>query len=145
MTEAEWEFTNSAACERLASMLTRAMWLDGKSFSPDGKRLGTTLMITQFLRENGLINLHCHAYALDYSFGSQAHEAAYQDCMMHYLLLSPFLVKMGVTTKEEYEQLCDQISDEMQAPAFRGLWFLLSVWGTKPALVQHSQRKKINR
>ena len=32
LTEAEWEFTNSAACERLADMLTKAMWLDGKSF-----------------------------------------------------------------------------------------------------------------
>jgi len=60
-------------------------------------------------------------------------------------LLSPFLVKMGVTAKEEFDQLCDQISYEMQTSAFRGLWFLLSVWGTKLDLVQHSQRKKINR
>jgi SAM-dependent methyltransferase len=132
LTEAEWEFTNSAACERLANMLTQAMWLDGKSFSPDGKRLGATLMITQFLKEKGLIDLQRHAYALDFSFGAEAHEAAYQDLMMNYPLLSPFLVKKGFTTKEDFDQICDQISYEMQEPTFRGNWFFLSVWGTKP-------------
>jgi ubiquinone/menaquinone biosynthesis C-methylase UbiE len=145
LTEAEWHFTNSAACERIADMLTRAMWLDGKSFSPDGKRLGATLMISQFLRENGILNLQRHAYGLDFSFGTEAYETEYQNAMMGYPLLSPFLVKMGVTAKEEFDQLCDQISYEMQTSAFRGLWFLLSVWGTKLDLVQHSQRKKINR
>ena len=44
LTEAEWHFTNSAACERIADMLTRAMWQSGKSFSPDGKRLGAQAM-----------------------------------------------------------------------------------------------------
>jgi SAM-dependent methyltransferase len=132
LTEGEWEFTNSAACERIADMLTRAMWKDGKSFSPDGKRFGATLMITQFLKESGLINIQRRAYALDYSFGTEAYETSYQNLMMTYSLLSPFLVKMGVTTKEEYDQLCDQASVEMQKSTFRGLWFLLSICGTKP-------------
>ena len=135
LTEAEWEFTNSAACERLANMLTSAMWKDGKSFSPDGKRLGATLMISQFLREKGLINIQRHAYALDFSFGAEAYEATYQDLMMNYPLLSTFLVKMGLTAKEEFDQLCDQVSVEMQEPTFRGLWFFLSAWGTKPNAV----------
>ena len=92
-------------------------------------------MIAQFLKEYGLTNIQRHAYALDFSFGTEAHETTYQNFMMGYPLLSPFLVKMNITTKEEYEQLCDQISIEMQNPAFRGLWFLLSVWGTKPSVV----------
>jgi SAM-dependent methyltransferase len=132
LTEAEWEFTNSAACERLADMLTKAMWLDGKSFSPDGKRFGATLMISQFLKGGGLINLHHRAYAVDFSFGAEAHETMYQDCMMHYPLLSPFLVKKGVTTKEKFDKLLDQISYEFQESTFRGLWFLHSAWGVKP-------------
>jgi len=132
LTEAEWQFTNNAAFERIADMMTHAMWKDGKSFSPDGKRFGATLMTTHFLREAGLINIQRHAHALDFSFGSEGHETVYQDIMMHYPLLLPFLLKMGVTTKEEFNQLCDQISSEMQMPIFRGLFFLLSVWGTKP-------------
>jgi ubiquinone/menaquinone biosynthesis C-methylase UbiE len=134
LTEGEWQFANGAAFERIADMLMRAMWLDGKSFSPDGKRVGATLMISQFLRESGLLNLQHQAYGLDFSFGTEAHETTYQNFMMGYPLLSPFLVKKGVTTKEEYAQLCDQISVEMQEPTFRGLWFLLSVWGTKPSV-----------
>ena len=138
MTEGEWEFTNSAACEHIADMLTCAMWQDGKSFSPDGKRFGATLMITQFLRDSGLVDIQRHAYALDYSFGTEAYESSYQNFMMTYPRLSPFLVKLGITTKEEYEQLCDQTSVEMQKSTFRGLWFLLSVWGTKPDSAPHS-------
>jgi len=131
LTEGEWQFANTAAFERIGDMLMQAMWKDGKSFSPDGKRVGSTLMIAQFLKKRGLINIQRHAYALDFSFGSEAHETTYQNFMMGYPLLSPFLVKMNITTKEEYEQLCDQISIEMQRPNFRGLWFLLSVWGIK--------------
>ena len=138
LTEGEWQFANGAAFEHIADMLTRAMWLDGKSFSPDGKRIGATLMVSQFLRESGLLNLQRQAYGLDFSFGTEAYETTYQNFMMGYPLLSPFLVKKGVTTKEEYAQLCDQISIEMQEPTFRGLWFLLSVWGMKPNLAQHS-------
>jgi hypothetical protein len=138
LTEGEWHFPNSVACERASAMLARAMWLDGKSFSPDGKRLGATLMISQFLRESGLIDIQRHAYTIDYSFGAETYETSYQNLMMTYPRLSPFLVKMGVTTKEEYDQLCDQISYEWQMPTFRGLWFLLSVWGTKSDLAPHS-------
>ena len=121
LTEGEWEFTNCVACEQVADMLARAMWQDGKSFSPDGKRFGATLMISQFLRESGLINIQRRAYALDFSFGAEAHETMYQNSMMSYPLLSPFLVKMGITTKEAYDKLCDQISYEMQKPIFRGI------------------------
>lgn len=138
LTEGEWHFTNSPACERVAAMLAQAMWLDGKSFAPDGKRFGATLMISQFLKENGLINLGRHAYTIDYSFGAATYETSYQNVMMTYPRLLPFLVKMGVTTKEEYDRLCDQISYEWQTPTFRGLWFLFSVWGIKPSVASHS-------
>jgi hypothetical protein len=32
----------------------------------------------------------------------------------------------------EFDRLYQQLSVEMQEPRFRGLWFFLSVWGTKP-------------
>lgn len=131
LTEGEWQFANTPAFERIGDMLTQAMWQDGKSFSPDGKRVGATMMIAQFLKEYGLSNIQRHAYTLDFSFGTEAHETTYQNFMMGYPLLAPFLVKMGVVTKEDYDQLCNQLSIEMQMPAFRGLWFLLSVWGNK--------------
>ena len=132
LTEAEWVFSNGSASEQFASLLTHAMWLDGKSFSPDGKRFGATLMLGQFFRDAGLVNIQRQAYALEYSYGTEAHETWYQNIMIAYPLLLPFLLKMGVTTKEEFDRLYEQIGAEMQQPEFRALFFLLSVWGTKP-------------
>src|SRR5437667_425536 len=112
--------------------VVRAIWLAGKSFSPDGKRFGTTLILSQFLREAGLGNIQHQAYALDYSYGTEAHETMYQNTMITYPLLLPFLLKMGVTTREEFDRLYEQIAAETQEPEYRGLWFYLSVWGTRP-------------
>src|SRR6266567_1105699 len=98
----------------------------------DGERFGTTLVLSQFLREAGLGNIQHQAYALDYSYGTEAHETMYQNTMITYPLLLPFLLKMGVTTREEFDRLYEQIAAETQEPEYRGLWFYLSVWGTKP-------------
>ncbi len=46
--------------------------------------------------------------------------------------MAPFLLKMGVTTQEEFDHLYEQVGAEIQDPAFRGMGFFLSVWGTKP-------------
>jgi hypothetical protein len=108
------------------------MWLDGKSFAPDGKRFGATLMISQFLRDAGLINVQRQVYALEYSYGTEAHESFYQDAMAWCQLLLPFLLRMGVTTQEEFDHIYQQIGVEMQEPEFRGLFFLLSARGEKP-------------
>ena len=112
------------------------MWLAGKSFSPYGKRFGTTLMLGPFLREAGLDNIQHQAYALEYSYGTEAHETMYQNTMITYPLLLPFLLKMGVTTREEFDRLYEQIAAETQEPEYRGLWFYLSVWGIKPESLQ---------
>ncbi|MFL5652706.1 MAG: hypothetical protein ACJ8CB_00765 [Ktedonobacteraceae bacterium] len=132
LTDGEWEFSNGAASEKIADLLTRATWLAGKSFSPDGKRFGTTLILGQLLRDAGLTNLQRHAYALEYSYGTEAYETFYQEFVIGIPLFLPFLQNMGVTTKEEFDRLYQHMSEEMQESEFRGLWFFLSVWGTKP-------------
>ncbi len=132
LTEAELWFSNGAVSEKIASMLARAVWLGGKSFSPDGKMSGITLMLGGFLRDAGLTNIQHSASALEYSYGTEAHETWYQNLMIGYQLVAPFLLKMGVTTQEEFDRLYEQIGAEIQDPAFRGMGFFLSVWGTKP-------------
>jgi SAM-dependent methyltransferase len=130
-TEAEWVFSNGVASERFADMVTRAMWLDSKSFSPDGKRFGITLALRRLLSDAGLTNMQQQAFALDYSFGAEEHETLYQNLITAFKLMQPFLVKMKVTTPEEVDQVYQHITEEMQEPEFLGLFFLRSVWGTK--------------
>lgn len=132
ITEAEWIFSNGKACEEFAARLTRAMWLDGKSFSPDGRRMGATLALGRLFRESGLIEIERQAYSLEYSYGTENHEIWYQNILTAYPSLLPFLLKMGVITQEEFRQLYTQIDQEMQEPDFLGEFFLLSVSGRKP-------------
>jgi ubiquinone/menaquinone biosynthesis C-methylase UbiE len=138
ITDGEWQFSNGEASEKIADMLTQASWLAGKSFSPNGRRFGTTLVLSQFMRDAGLTNLQRQPFALDYSYGTPAHETFYQEFVIGAPLLLPFLQGMGMTTKEEFDRLYNQLVEEMQQPSFRGLWFFLSVWGTKPESPQQN-------
>jgi len=132
LVEAEWGMSNGEAREQLAGRLIRALWLTGKGYYPEGKLLGITLMLTQFLREGGLADIQHKAHAIDYSHGTQAHESWYQNALFGYPLLFPFMQKAGVITQKEFDQLYQQTLDEMQEPRFRGLFFFLSAWGRKP-------------
>ena len=132
LVEAEWGMSNGEACEQLAGRLIRALWLTGKGFYPEGKLLGITLMLTQFLREAGLADMQYKAHASDYSYGTQAHESWYQNALYGYPLLLPFMQRAGVITQKEFDQLYQQTLDEMREPEFRGLFLFLSAWGRKP-------------
>jgi ubiquinone/menaquinone biosynthesis C-methylase UbiE len=132
LTDSEIQFSTGKASEQLSLLGKHALRLDGKSFGPDGGMHGITLMLAQFLRDVGLTDIRRHAYALDYSYGAEAHKTYYQNLMMAFPLAAPWIVKMGVTTKEEFERLYNQASVEMQQPDFHGMVFILSVWGTKP-------------
>jgi len=132
ITEAEWVFSNSVACERMAHWITQAMWLDGKGFVPDGTRMGAPMALRRLMEEGGLVNIGKHAYALEYSYGTQNYDTWFPIMMLVYKLLFPFLLKMKVATQEELEQTYTQVEVEMRGPNFLGTFFLLSVWGQKP-------------
>jgi ubiquinone/menaquinone biosynthesis C-methylase UbiE len=132
LTEAEWVFTNSPAGEKLADATTRAQWLTGKSFSPDGKRFGCTLALPKFLRDIHLEHIDKAAYSLEFSFGTPSHALWYQTMMKGYEMMLPFFLKAGVLTRNEFTDLYQQFDYEMQDSSFLGEFFLLSVWGVRP-------------
>ncbi|GHO98628.1 hypothetical protein KSF_086760 [Reticulibacter mediterranei] len=132
LTEAEWLYTNSEAGEKIADLATRAQWLTGKSFSPDGKRFGSTLALPKLFREARLEDIQKQAYHLDVSFGTQSHALNYQMILAGLEMMRAFLVKTGVTTKDAFDALCQQFDYEMQDPNFLGCYYLLSVWGKRP-------------
>lgn len=132
LTECEWSITNSLSLEQLGGMGTRAMQLAGQSFSPDGRHLGITPMLARFLRDVGFQNIEKMAHAIDFSTGTEAHMGIYQDTMVMQKLVQPFLIKMGVTTQEEVDVFYHRALAEMQSEDFCGIWYFLTVWGTKP-------------
>ncbi|MHB8596760.1 MAG: class I SAM-dependent methyltransferase [Ktedonobacteraceae bacterium] len=132
LTECEAGISSSPAGERLYGFLAQALKRAGQSFSPDGRTLGITPRLRQFLRDAGCVDLQHAAYAIDYSSGSAAHGSTYQDFVMGFKLIQPFFAAMGVATAEDIEDLYEQALVEMRAPDFCAIWFYLSAWGSKP-------------
>ncbi len=132
LTEAEVPVTTSLAVEQFAAWSTRAAFLAGLSFSPDGRQLGITPILGSLLREAGYSNIQKRPSIIDFSADAEAHEAMYQNYMVAFKLLQPFFVKMGLLSDEEFELMYQRALLEMKEENFGALWYLLTTWGTKP-------------
>lgn len=128
----EWGITSSPAYEQLFIITVRAFRAAGQSFSPDDRYYGISPMLSRFLQEAGCINIREIAHCLDFSAGTEAQLGTYQDTTIAFKLAQPFMVKMGVTTEEEFNQLYHQLTMEMLADDFHGIMYYLTVCGEKP-------------
>ena len=135
LTEIEAAITNSPASEKMVGMFTLALKLAGRSLSPEGRHLGIVLMLERFLRDAGCENVQSKAHVLSYSAGTEAHSGWYQNTMVGAQLLKPFLIKMQVTTHDEFDQLYEQMLRELREEWFCGIEFFLTAWGKKKELL----------
>ncbi|MBV9020386.1 MAG: methyltransferase domain-containing protein [Ktedonobacteraceae bacterium] len=124
--------SNGQACETLDSMVIRAVHLSGKGLSPTGRSCGMTPMLGRLLHNAGCINIQQKPHLIDFSAGTEAHEACFQNYTVGFQLLKPFVIKMGITTPQEFDRLYQQMQIEMLSEDFCGMWLLLSAWGQKP-------------
>lgn len=124
--------SNSPACEKLDNFLARAIYLNGQGLSSDGRSFGMTVMLKRLLMNAGCVNIQQRPFLIDYSVGTESHSGYYQNLLVVYQLLRPFILKMGVTHAEEFDQLYWQMQVEMLAEDFSAFWLFLSAWGEKP-------------
>jgi hypothetical protein len=89
-------------------------------------------MLGGFLPNIGCVNIGQVAHVIDFSVGTPDYESFLRDWMTFAHLLKPFLIKSGLTTQEEVDQLVDQIEVEMRQDDYRGIMFILTAWGQKP-------------
>ncbi len=141
LTEGEAGITNSSATERITGMITQSLYQAKQSFSPDGRHTGITPMLFRLQREAGFEHIQQVAHMMDYSQDTEAHAGMYQNFMVGYKLIQPFLLKMGMITPEEMDRVYQQMLIEMAADDFCAVWFLLSVWGQKSLLRTSSNRE----
>lgn len=132
ITESEWNLTNSLAYETLHTMTARAMKKANRSFSPDGRNVGITPMLGQFLKDAQCKNIKHMAHALDLSSGTPAHESLLQNLSAFFKLIEPFLIRMEVTDAQEFDALYTQAQAEVLSESFRCISYILTVWGETP-------------
>lgn len=133
LTDTEGPLTNSEATERFFALSFQALKRAGQSFSPDGRHIGITPQLAPFLRQGGFEQVRLRASALDWSSEAPAHYSFFKDVMILLEVSRPFLIHLGLATKEELERLAQQALAEMQAGDFRGLAVAVTAWGCKPA------------
>lgn len=132
MTEISDDMSTSLAVSQLNAKIAKALYLTGRSFSPDGQTLGILPMLGRFLRDAGYVSHGKVAMPVDASAHMDAHWQFYQNFKVLNRLLKPFLLQMQVTTSEEFEQLYEQALEDIESNSFCALNFILTVWGEKP-------------
>jgi ubiquinone/menaquinone biosynthesis C-methylase UbiE len=104
----------------------------GYGFSPDGRSFGITHMLGGFLREVGCEQIESRMHVVDFSADSPAWADIFHNYDIAFRAIQPVLVKMGIATQDELDQLHQQYIIDMHQVTFRGVWPYMSVWGTKP-------------
>jgi ubiquinone/menaquinone biosynthesis C-methylase UbiE len=124
--------TNSPAYEQWKAITFSATRKAGLTSAPDGRHFGITPVISHLLIDAGFEKLDRKAHVIDFSAWTEAHETMYQNCMVAFKLVQPFIAKMGIATQEELDEKYQQMLIEMMQKDFYGLWYYLTVWGQKP-------------
>ncbi|WP_052891278.1 class I SAM-dependent methyltransferase [Thermogemmatispora carboxidivorans] len=131
LTEFERPISNGAAFMQLQELTLRAFQCLGRSFPPPSHHLGILPRLASLLREAGYRQIQQRAYVLDFSAGSEAHEALSRGYEVELWLSRPFLLDAGVTTPAEFDTLYRRALLEMFDENFAGLCYILTAWGQK--------------
>ena len=133
LTEPEWTVSNSLAFEQMSAMFTQALKAVGHSFSVDGRHVGLTVMMARLLRDAGCVRVQKKPYQGELSHVEEEYfEANYQNYLIAFQLLKPFILQMGLTTQEEFERTYLQMQTDMLGEDFCGMGYALTAWGFKP-------------
>lgn len=125
--------TNSSAYEEHHRLGSRAMQHFGYGFSPDGTTLGITPMLSWLLKQAGYtegIGLQSHFF--DFSYGTRLYSGYRQNIELAFEAGRPLLVRAGICSQEEAENLYGQMLEQIRKEDFRGMGYLLTAWGEKP-------------
>lgn len=133
LTECEMPISNSPALEKLTALFIRALYVAKQSFSPDGRLVAITPVLGRLLHDIGYQDIQTETYGLNFSGGTEGHMHFYKDWKVAFKLAQPFLLKAGVASQEEIDEVYEQMLVEMYPDTFCMIWFLLSAWGKKAA------------
>ncbi len=129
-TETEMPITTSLACQHLCKLLQSGLQASGRAFSP-GNSLGVTMSMGRWLDDAGCRITQNLAYAIDISAGSKGNDAFIRQWRFSGEQIHTFLLKMGVTTEAEFEEIFSEMQREITEENFCGLLYLRMLVGVR--------------
>jgi ubiquinone/menaquinone biosynthesis C-methylase UbiE len=130
-TEFEWGGANKPHFEKALFLLSLTMHKAGYGCSPSGHYLGVLPMLPRWFQEAGLQNVRTMAHTLNFSAGTEARDGFYYNHASAFQTLTPFVIRYGIASEEEWKDLYQKGLAEMYLDDFCAMWILLTVWGTK--------------
>lgn len=123
--------TNSEPFEQYAHYITRLFAKMEYGFAVDPFTFGMSPMLGKVLRDVGYKDIHMCSYVLDFSYGTAFYPIQLQNVVTGLQLLQPRLIAHEIATQEELERLYEAVIHDMSGPAFCGLLYLFTFWGTR--------------
>jgi ubiquinone/menaquinone biosynthesis C-methylase UbiE len=132
ITEFTEGLTNSIAAGKFWGLYAKALSVTGRSFDKEGRHIGIINQLPKLLREAGFTNVQMKAHPIEHSAGTARREGWYKNYSIVYALLKPFVLKAGVMTDAEFDNLYQQFQEEFLSDSFAGMEIYLTVWGENP-------------
>jgi ubiquinone/menaquinone biosynthesis C-methylase UbiE len=130
-TEDAHFITNSNALTHYHSLGCLALYRAGNGFYEDN--LGIIPRLRNWARDAGF-EVHSQSHmVIDVSYGTEGHQIAYEDYKILLKALQPFLLRFGVGSQEELDEMYEQCVRDMESKDFAAWWHFSSIWAQKPA------------
>jgi ubiquinone/menaquinone biosynthesis C-methylase UbiE len=129
LTESDFWEGNTPAFQQLNAPWPEAAHRAGLYFTPE--RTGVTSHLADLLTQHSVQQVQTRAYRLEFRAGTPEGQHFFEDVRLGARTGLPFLRKWG-KAPDQYEELYQQMLQEMEQPDFVATWDLLTVWGTRP-------------
>jgi len=120
--------SSSPALTQVFGMLQCAFYRAGHLFTQESA--GVTGHLARLLDQYGCKQVQTKSYALEYRAGTPEGQTYYEDIMLAFQTVRPFIQKWGCA--KYYEAIYQQALKEMLQPDFHATWTMLTAWGSKP-------------
>lgn len=126
--------SNSPGIARMREIAVAAFYQSGHLFTPenDGMRKALPSLLSRYSIER----VQSCSYTLEFRAGTQNWRDLFEDMKRGMRTVLPFLRKW-THVPDDYDQLYQQILDEMQLADFIAIWHLIAAWGEVPADKEH--------
>ncbi len=121
--------SNSPALTQFFEMLQCALFRAGHLFEEE--TTGLTSQLAPLLDQSGCQQVQTKTYTIEYRAGTQEGQAYYEDIMLGFQTVRPFIEKWGCASKD-YGIIYQQALREMRQPDFLAVGNLLTAWGSRP-------------
>jgi ubiquinone/menaquinone biosynthesis C-methylase UbiE len=134
-TEQGCVLTNDSTYEQHTLRMYTAFHKAGHTFADDPAttHLCVGIALKALFRQAGFMNVTHRAFDMDFSTGTEAHEAILKSYMAAFENAEPFLIRFGTATSEQVKEALAYIHSLINKPDFLDFWHFMSITGQKPS------------